>query len=733
LKIYVALFLLLMLPIAMATSPCRIPFQASGFKLANGTLIASANVSTYVYTAQTGGSPLYSETWATGLQNGYVSVTMGNDTTGNPLNLDWGTTYWLAVSINGTPITMVDSYGVSASRQAFISTQGEIVQLTQTNASLVTQTSRVDVLNSTILTLNNLTLTQIAANLGNYSASQLGIYTNITNLQTSNSSIWNWLGYLYSNITSLQTSNTSTNTRITDVNNTLNTLNNLSYSQIASNLGNFSFYNSSLARTGYAVCSAGTVMQNVTSNLSGIYANCTTVTSGGTPGGSNTQVQFNDGGSFGGDANLTFNKSTALLKVMNNVSNSYSVGDPASVSETVVYDADDGKYAFHTGSIPGEVGFGVTVWAYKNAPQAPSGRVYSAVPAGNGETIYLEDPSRSFYIYASWSAVAGADGYYVASTIEMQFEGNAFFIPIGQTEIYVGSNDVNDAIANATGYVAPLASELSPQTYITYGDALKVVGNGEVNGDLTVNGSIQAKGILNVSGLSYANQTFLINTGSNVIELSGDSAGGHGSGIYLSTSGSPRVCLQVGSQRLCFDYYAGSMRFIEDSSLANMLSVSATTGEFNLFSGGYGGVVDFTINHGKVTEYNDIATEGSGAVVVKDDVSLSAQTTNITTTAFTNAETAGQYRVSYYVFTSIAGYANAGNVSVNILWNDGTTARTYTMPINMTLNSTTSALSYYNADMYIRLGSGSISYNATVFGNRSASTYKFYATAERLN
>jgi hypothetical protein len=36
-------------------------------------------------------------------------------------------------------------------------------------------------------------------------------------------------------------------------------------------------------------------------------------TSGGTPGGSDTQVQFNDGGSFGGDAGLTYNKTTDYL------------------------------------------------------------------------------------------------------------------------------------------------------------------------------------------------------------------------------------------------------------------------------------------------------------------------------------------------------------------------------------------------------------------------------------
>ena len=36
---------------------------------------------------------------------------------------------------------------------------------------------------------------------------------------------------------------------------------------------------------------------------------------GGTPGGSNTQVQFNDGGSFGGDATFAFNKNTNVLSV----------------------------------------------------------------------------------------------------------------------------------------------------------------------------------------------------------------------------------------------------------------------------------------------------------------------------------------------------------------------------------------------------------------------------------
>ena len=36
---------------------------------------------------------------------------------------------------------------------------------------------------------------------------------------------------------------------------------------------------------------------------------------GGTPGGATTQVQFNDGGAFGGSERLTFNKTTGLTQL----------------------------------------------------------------------------------------------------------------------------------------------------------------------------------------------------------------------------------------------------------------------------------------------------------------------------------------------------------------------------------------------------------------------------------
>jgi hypothetical protein len=57
-----------------------------------------------------------------------------------------------------------------------------------------------------------------------------------------------------------------------------------------------------------------------TDNL--LYSNGTAWSFGGTPGGSNTYVQFNDGSSFGGNAGLTFNKTTTTLTTNNFVASS---------------------------------------------------------------------------------------------------------------------------------------------------------------------------------------------------------------------------------------------------------------------------------------------------------------------------------------------------------------------------------------------------------------------------
>ena len=61
-----------------------------------------------------------------------------------------------------------------------------------------------------------------------------------------------------------------------------------------------------------------TAQQTDSPYAQGRYANGAWVwgsTGGGTPGGSDTQIQFNTTGTFDGDADLTYNKSTNLLTI----------------------------------------------------------------------------------------------------------------------------------------------------------------------------------------------------------------------------------------------------------------------------------------------------------------------------------------------------------------------------------------------------------------------------------
>lgn len=72
--------------------------------------------------------------------------------------------------------------------------------------------------------------------------------------------------------------------------------------------------------TGVTVATDDKVLIQDTSdsnNLKTVTAQSIADLGGGNPGGSDTQVQFNDGGSFGGDAGLAYNKTTDTLTVPN--------------------------------------------------------------------------------------------------------------------------------------------------------------------------------------------------------------------------------------------------------------------------------------------------------------------------------------------------------------------------------------------------------------------------------
>jgi len=83
--------------------------------------------------------------------------------------------------------------------------------------------------------------------------------------------------------------------------------------------------------------SVGTAGQILTSGGSGnVY--WSTGGGGGSPGGANTQIQFNDSGSFGGDAGLTYNKTTDALTVAGalTVNGAVTVPNTAALGNTTI-------------------------------------------------------------------------------------------------------------------------------------------------------------------------------------------------------------------------------------------------------------------------------------------------------------------------------------------------------------------------------------------------------------
>lgn len=104
--------------------------------------------------------------------------------------------------------------------------------------------------------------------------------------------------------------------------------------------------------------------------------------SSGSPGGSDTQVQFNDGGAFGGDADFTWNKTTNILNV-GSISNNGIISTP---NQTTT-DVNGRNLTIQTGNGNGTGEGGIiTIEAGDGGATAAAGGDIS-ITAGDGTTL----------------------------------------------------------------------------------------------------------------------------------------------------------------------------------------------------------------------------------------------------------------------------------------------------------------------------------------------------------
>jgi len=130
---------------------------------------------------------------------------------------------------------------------------------------------------------------------------------------------------------------------------------------------------------------------------------------------------------------------------------------------------------------------------------------------------------------------------------------------------------------------------------------------------------------------------------------------------------------------------------------------------------------------GKITTYNNVATEGYGVPAIVDHVALTGQSASIGTTNFTNAGTAGLYRVNYYLEATTLN-AGATSVLATFGWTDDAGATT---TVSATLVLT--ALGRTSGIFYVQLASGNLTYATTLVDVSGLARYALYMTCERVN
>lgn len=122
-----------------------------------------------------------------------------------------------------------------------------------------------------------------------------------------------------------------------------------------------------------------------------------------------------------------------------------------------------------------------------------------------------------------------------------------------------------------------------------------------------------------------------------------------------------------------------------------------------------------------------VARGGTGsAVKFNDNVALTNQGADITTTNFTNGGTAGTYRVSYSLQDTTADLT-AGAVTLTLAYTDGAGAATSTALQALTGTGRTSG------SVYLQLASGNITYATSHTGVFGLAKYALYLSLERLS
>ncbi len=331
-----------------------------------------------------------------------------------------------------------------------------------------------------------------------------------------------------------------------------------------SNLGSISNVKITGGTNGYVIQTDGT------GNLSFISAGSTGIA------GANTQVQFNDGGSFGADANFTYNKGTDTLGVKN-----LSVESTGNITGGNLVSANFFTGTLTTASQPNITSVGTLADANINGNLLIGGNliVNGTTQYTNVNNLYVKDPIIEMGGGANNAPLTTNDGkdrgtllhYYTTNAIDafMGWDNSngefAFGSNVSVSSEIITFNNFGNVRA---GYFIGNGSLL---TSITGGNITGQVANALVAG--TVYTAAQPN-ITSVGTLTTANISGNVSSGGNII----------GNGQYLTSINGSNVTGQVSNALVAGTVYSNAQPNITSVGILASLSVTANVSAGNILT-----------------------------------------------------------------------------------------------------------------------------------------------------
>ena len=205
----------------------------------------------------------------------------------------------------------------------------------------------------------------------------------------------------------------------------------------------------------------------------------------GSPGGADTQVQFNDGGSFGGDSAFVFNKTSNTLTSTNLSGSLTRLADGTSYlvagDNVTITSATNGQVTIASTGGGGGSGAGVGWYAAANEIIASSGSLYLGTHTTSNPDINLGSDG---------SAVFNEQSNDVDFRIESNEKEYAFFVDGGTNQILIlsggAATSTNEAAGNDVAfYVSGSKSSASTSTR----------GASLFGGDVVISGTLHGEDV----------------------------------------------------------------------------------------------------------------------------------------------------------------------------------------------------------------------------------------------